>query len=308
MEQLRHMVTFARVAQAGSFSGGARRLGVTSSVASKHVARLEQALGARLLIRGSRRLSLTEVGSAYLEYCARIAEEFEQADRAASRLQAAPSGLLRISAPPAFVTRHVVPHLAEFHRRYPDIRVEFDLSNRLVDLAEDGFDLALRAVRAPPPALASQRLAPLRAVLCASPDYLRRRGTPRALDELAAHDCLTFSFRGLLGSWTFRVDGSDVEVPVRGLFSANTVEPLQGMALAGLGIAQLPTFMIGQDLQDGRLLRVLSALEPRGGAALFAVWLPQPFLPPKLRCFIDFLSEIYGDPPYWDAGPLAEAS
>ncbi|MEK6806238.1 MAG: LysR family transcriptional regulator [Pseudomonadota bacterium] len=304
MQQLTYMVTFARVAQAGSFAGGARRLGLTTSAASKHIAKLERALSAKLLNRSTRALSLTEAGHAYLAHCTRVADEFDSAERAVTRLQARPAGRLRVSVPPAFVTRHVVPHLPEFHRRFPDVRIEFDASNRMVDLAEDGFDLALRIVRTPPPALAARPLAQLRAVLCAAPAYLKLRGTPRRAEDLTQHDCLTFT---QIDQWAFRRDGTEINVPVQSLFDATALEPLRLMALEGLGVTQMPTFLVGDDLQHGRLQRLLPDHELLSETTLYAIHLPQPYLPPKLRCFIDFLASRYAPAPYWDQGLFGAA-
>jgi DNA-binding transcriptional LysR family regulator len=301
MEQLTHMVTFAHVVQTGSFAAAARRLGVATSVTSKHVAKLEKKLGARLLNRSTRRLSLTEAGAAYFEHCARIVEEIDSSGNAIERLQARPCGLLRVTAPPSFVTQHLVPMLGEFRRRYPDVDLEFDVSNRLIDLAQEGFDLALRVTRTPADNLIARKLAHLRVVLCASPAYLKKRGIPQEAGDLASHDCLLFSLADPDANWRFQSRGRIIKVPVRAAFRANAADPLHQLALEGMGIAMLPSYMVGQDIQHNRLVQLLPDLLPDSETDFYAVYLPHRYVAPKLRAFVDFLVEQIGPEPYWDA-------
>lgn len=302
MEHLTQMVTFAHVVQSGSFAAAARRLGVATSVTSKHVSKLEKKLGARLLNRSTRRLSLTEAGAAYFEHCARIVEEIDSSGNAIERLQARPCGLLRVTAPPSLVTQHLVPMLGKFRQRYPDIDLEFDVSNRVVDLAQEGFDLALRVTRIPADNMIARKLAYLRMVLCASPSYLQARGTPRQINELESHDCLLFSLADPEATWRFRLDGQLVTVPVRAVFRANATDPLYQLALGGMGIALLPSFVAGQDIREGRLIQLLPEYQPDYGSDLFAMYLPHRYVAPKLRVFVDFLLEQIGSEPYWDVG------
>ncbi|MGH8519084.1 MAG: LysR family transcriptional regulator, partial [Panacagrimonas sp.] len=207
-----HMVTFARVVEANSFAVAARRLGVTTSVASKHVAKLEQSLGARLLNRSTRKLSLTEAGEAFYAYCVRLIEELEASEQAIARTQAELRGALRVSVPPSMMAMHIAPTLAEFRRRHPLLELEFDLTNRVVDFSEEGYDMALRVTRRPAPELISQRLALLNLCVVASPDYLRDHGTPERLADLAGHECLLFSLDQDPNAWDLRPpDGESAE-------------------------------------------------------------------------------------------------
>jgi DNA-binding transcriptional LysR family regulator len=300
MEHLPHMVTFAHVVKAGSFAAAARRLGMSTSVTSKHVAKLEKQLGARLLNRSTRRLSLTEVGAAYFEHCARIVEEIESSGRVIEGLQAKPCGLLRVTAPPSFVTLHLIPMLAEFRQRYPDIDLEFDVSNRVIDLALEGFDLALRVTRSPADNMIARKLAHLRVVLCASPAYLKARGEPRHADELAGHDCLLFSLADPEPQWRFRAQGKVIQVAILAAFRANATDPLHQLALGGMGIAQLPSYMVADDIRHQRLVQLLPEIQPENESDLYAVYLPHRYVAPKLRVFVDFLMERIGPVPYWD--------
>lgn len=303
------MVTFARVVEANSFAAAAKRLGVTTSVASKHVAKLEKSLGARLLNRSTRKLSLTEAGGAFYEHCARLIEELEASDQAIADAQSELRGALRISAPPSMVALHIAPALGEFRRRYPKLELEIDLSNRVVDFSEEGYDMALRVTRQPAaPELCSRLLAPLNVRLVAAPEYLRARGTPQHPRELSGHECLLFSLDEDPTQWGFQSPaGESLSVPVQGAFRSNVMEPLYKMVLHGLGIAQLPTYMIGEDVRRGRLVHLLRDWHGYEGAQIYAVWPRHRRDSRKVRLFVEFLAEQFGDEPYWDRA-LREAA
>jgi DNA-binding transcriptional LysR family regulator len=296
-EDIAYMVTFARVVKAGSFAGAARRLNVTSSVASKHVAKLEKALGVRLLNRSTRKLSLTEAGTAYYEHCARIVEEIDSSRHAIARLQAAPRGLLRVTAPVTFASTRLGPILREFFTRHPDVQIDLNASNRIADLAEDGFDVAVRIARTLPPNVVARQLRPVRWHLCASPEYLEREGEPVHPANLTRHNCLTFSAPGAGPIWHFVRGAERVEVPVHGSLQANMAEALHDLALAGGGLTLLPGYMAGRDIAGGRLKRLLADWEIESGSNLYAVYLPTRYLAPKVRVFVDFLVERFGERP-----------
>ncbi len=300
MEHLPQMVTFAYVVQTGSFAAAARRLGVATSVTSKHVSKLEKMLGARLLNRSTRRLSLTEVGAAYYEHCARIVEEVDSSVRSIEGLQARPCGLLRVTAPPSFVTQHMIPMLGEFRRRYPEVDLEFDASNRVIDLAQEGYDLALRVTQTPAPNMIARKLAHLKVVLCASPAYLEARGTPRKPADLTKHDCLVFSLTHPEPVWNIRSASEVIPVTVKAAFRANTVDPLHQLALGGMGVAPLPLYLVAEDIKHKRLVHLLPDCQPGSESDLYAVYLPHRYIAPKLRAFVDFLIEQIGPEPYWD--------
>lgn|SRR5690349_15882673 len=294
MEDLAYMVTFARVVKAGSFAGAAKRLGMTSSVASKHVAKLEKALGVRLLNRSTRKLSLTEAGAAYYEYCARIVDEVESSKTAIAQLQAAPRGLLRVTAPVTFANTRLGPILREFFGRYPDIQIDLNASNRLVDLAEEGFDVAVRIARTLPPNVVARELRPVHWHLCGSPEYLEREGVPQHPSNLTRHNCLTFPAPAQPVIWHFARGSERVEVPVHGSLQANMVEALHDLARSGSGLTLLPGYIAGRDIREGKLRAVLADWQIESGSSLYAVYLPTRYLAPKVRVFVDFLLEKFG--------------
>lgn len=302
LDELPYLVTFAHVVQAGSFAGGAERLGMTASVASKHVAKLERTLGARLLQRSTRKLSLTEAGAAYYAHCARVVEELEQSREAVARLQAEPSGRLRISGLNSFIAAVVAPLMPEFLERHPKIDVEIITSDKPVDLAEDGYDLALRITGAPSPQLVARALTPLRFITCASPAYFAAHGTPAHPHELVRHQTLGFPASLNDGIWRFMHRGEQVEVPIRPRFAVNNMDALRRLALAGSGITLLPTYLIGDDLRAGRLVAGMPGFTGFSQPTLYAVYLPNRYGSPKLRAFVEYLSAKIGTPPFWDRG------
>lgn len=293
------MVTFARVVEAKSFSAAARGMGASKSRVSKAITRLERALGARLLNRSTRGLSLTEVGAAFYEHCSRIAEEAAQAEQVVNQLHSEPRGVLNVTASVAFGTLHVVPALPEFLGHYPALAIDMAITDRIVDLVEEGYDVAIRITRDPAPNLVARKLASVHRVICATPDYFNRRGVPLIPADLARHNCLHYTqFRGP-GEWRLKGPEGEITVPVAGSLRINDDEALSQAVLGGLGVALLPTFLIGKELQSGTLQAVLSNYVPLD-RHIFAVRLPNVHLPPKVRAFIDFLAERFGPEPYWD--------
>jgi len=301
MEDLNYVLTFTRVVQSGSFAAAGQRLKLAPSVVSKHVAKLEQALGTRLLQRSTRKLSLTDAGSAYFEHCARIVEELEQSQHAIARLQAEPSGRLRVSSLNSMIETVVAPLLPEFLRRHPKIELEIVTSDRIVDLAEEGFDLALRITSTPGPLLVARRLAPIHFVVCATPEYLARHGRPQHPQELLQHNCLGFP-GAMERDFEFVHAGEQIRIPIQGNFRVNNLNALRQLALAHAGITLLPTYAIGADLAEGRLIMPLPDWRGFRNSALYAVHLPNRYGTPKLRAFVDYLMQSIGDPPYWDRG------
>lgn len=293
MEELAHIVTFARVVKAGSFAGAARQLKLSGPVASKHVAKLEQALGVRLLNRSTRKLSLTEAGAAYYEHCVRIVAEVESSKSALAQLQAQPRGLLRVTAPVPVAAR-LGPMLRDFLARHPGVQLDLDASNRVVDLAAEGFDVAIRVAREPPPQVVARRLCGIRAQLCAAPEYLRREGVPRQPADLLRHNCLTIPSAMQGGVWHFLRAGERVEVAVRGTVQSDVVEALHDLALAGAGITLLLGDTAAGAIREGRLTPLLTDWQIESGAALYAVHLPTRHLAPKVRAFVEFMAERIG--------------
>jgi DNA-binding transcriptional LysR family regulator len=299
MQNLNDMVTFARVVEAGGFSEAARQMGVSKSGVSKSIAKLELSLGVRLLNRSTRGLSLTEIGAAFHEHCIRITEEAAQAAEVVGRLQSEPRGVLRVTAPVAFGRLHVAPAVAEYLSRYPRLKLDMTITDRMVDLVSEGYDVAIRIRREPSLHVVARELAPVRRVVCATPDYFERRGIPTVPHDLTEHNCLHYTHFGTQGEWRFQSAGGEIVVPVKGSLRIDDDDTLAQAVLSGLGIAMLPTFIIGRELQAGRLRSVLSDYVPLE-RRIYAVHLPNVRLPVKIRAFIDFLQDRFGPEPYWD--------
>jgi DNA-binding transcriptional LysR family regulator len=288
MDDLNDVLVFTRVADLGSFTAAAQRLSLPKSSVSARVARLEARLGARLLERSTRKVRLTAVGARYHEHARRVILELEQAAAAVERFRSAPSGTLRISA--ALVMGQVLlrPVVTEFMRLHPAVQVVVELSNRRVDLLEEGFDVAVRAGTLPDSALVARRLGQAGARLFASPAYLKRRGVPRRPADLPDHDLLEGSPTLSNAGWTLRHDRGDAveQVAARFRLVANDAVVLQAAALEGLGIASLPTFTIQDDLAAGRLKTVLPDWSTRH-LDIHAVFPSHKSLSPALRAFVD---------------------
>ncbi len=299
MADLNLMAVFARVVEAGSFSEAARRAGTSRSAISKAVAKLEKSLGAHLLNRTTRYLSLTEIGAAVAEHCARILEEATVAEKLVGSLSNEARGVLRVSASVAFGTLHVAPALAEFLPRHPELKIDLSITDRWVNLAEEGFDVAIHVSGDPPPNLVARPLAPVRRQLCATPDYFRRRGTPRTPADLVQHNCLDYTRSGEPGRWRFTGPEGEISVPINGPLHVDDDEALSQAVLGGLGVGLLPTFIVGKALQNGELQAVLSEYIPVE-RHVYAMYLPTRHLPNKVRVFIDFMLSHIGAEPYWD--------
>ncbi|MBL8481952.1 MAG: LysR family transcriptional regulator [Rhodocyclaceae bacterium] len=307
MDKLASMLLFAQVVEAHSFSAAARRAGIAKSAVSKRIAQLEADLKVRLINRSTRQLKLTEVGQAYYEHCARIAREAEDAAHTVANLAVAPRGLLRVSASSTFTMLHMAPLLAGFLRRYPEVRLEVEATDRVVDLLAEDFDLALRISMGPAENLVARKLVALRWSLCAAPDYLARRGQPATPADLARHDCLTHSSSLALSSWRFRRGDAVETVSVAGSCSVNNAETLRHMARAGAGVVLLPNYVVGEDIQSGRLIALLTEHVAFEESALYAVYKPARHMAPKQRVFIDYLVEVFAAPPPWERAQTAPA-
>lgn len=295
------LVVFAAVAEAEGFSAAARRLGVSKSQASAAVARLEARLGLRLLHRTTRRLSLTEAGQAALPHAQQAALAARDAEEAATSLRAAPRGVLRVNAPMSFGLLHVVPALGAFARRYPEIRVDLVLDDRRLDLVEGGFDLAVRIGDLADSSLVATPVGRNRNVLVASAAYLRQAGPPREPADLAGHAALVYTLSPTAREWALSRAQRREVVRVTGPLQANSSLALREAALQGLGIARMPWFVVGEDIEAGRLVRLFPDWElPGQGIHVLAA--SRAHAPPKVRVFTEFMRERFGDPPYWERG------
>jgi DNA-binding transcriptional LysR family regulator len=298
MSDFDDILAFTRVVELASYTKAARRLGISKSMVSRRVARLEAKLGTRLLVRSTRGLTPTEAGRLFAARAARSLAELEEAQAAVAEGEREPSGALRIAAPLSFGIMHLGPALAEFAQQYPRVAIDVAFSDRFVDLVEDGCDAALRIGILKDSSLVGRKLSPIRALLAASPNYLARHGRPATPRDLLQHRCLTYSGAGSEEQWRFRVGGRWQAIKPAGLFRADNGEALRDAAVAGLGITALPSFILSPALESGALEPILTdfAVPERGLYILRHGGAP----PLRLRLLIDFLAARFGPEPYWD--------
>jgi DNA-binding transcriptional LysR family regulator len=302
MENLEDIAIFVKVVDVGSFTGAAEALESSQPAVSKSVTRLEQKLGVRLLNRTTRRISLTEAGTALYAQASKALALLDNAQLDVGRFQTEPRGTLRISAPTAFTVLHLRHRLARFLERFPHVTLDLVLEDRVVDIVEEGYDAAIRIGVLASSTLIARRLAPCRQVLCASPAYLASRGSPEAVEDLLNHNCIVYTLGRDARLWrVLAEDGREIALPVRGNAYVNNGLLEQVFALEGVGIAILPTFYVGDALREGRLVRVLERLQlPELG--VYFVYPDRRNLLPKLKALLDFLVESFAGEADWDHG------
>lgn len=299
MDRLAALSSFAKVVESGSFARAAERLSLSTSAVSRQVADLEAHLDVRLLNRTTRRLSLTEAGQAFYERCVQLLADLEEAEASVRPMTLEPKGTLRITCGVTFGERYLAPALAEFASLHPSITFDLDLSDRAADLVEEGFDLAIRIGTIGAQTLVSRRLGSTALVCCASPDYLRRRGTPEAPGDLATHDCLAYTLSTLQQTWSFTArDGTTVEGAASVRHRANSGRMLATMAVAGMGIVLEPDFIVAPDVCAGRLVRVLADYQPPR-SPIAAVYPSRRHLSAKVRSLVDFLAARFAAKAEW---------
>jgi DNA-binding transcriptional LysR family regulator len=289
VDRLTSLTAFVRVVDSGGFSAAGRRLNMSTTMVSNHVQALEERLGARLLNRTTRKVSLTEVGKAYYDRCIQILADLEQADDIAGALQSTPRGTLRIYTA-THVVQFIAPVVAEFLSTYPDVKVDLTMGERTIDLIDEGFDVAIRLTPPPDSSLIVRSLATWRHVLCCSPGYLEKHGPLRQLSELADHNCVRHALYPYEDGWHF-VDrkATPASVRVSGNLISNSGETLRRAALQGVGICLAPGFLVTDDLESGHLIRLLSEYRPIE-FAMNAVYPHRHHLSAKVRSFIDLLA------------------
>lgn len=292
------MRTFRRVVECGGFAAAARALNLSNAAVSGHVRDLEDALGTALLVRTTRKVSLTEAGRAYFDRCARILDEIDDVERSLGSLQAAPRGLLRVNAPMAMGVTAFAPAIARFGLHHPEVTVDLVLNDRTVDMVEEGFDVSLR-VRAslPDSSLIARRLCTMPLVLCGSPDYIARAGEPRTPGDLARHRTLVYTLAAEPGRWTFQKDGRVMVHVAEPALSANSSLALRHGVIEGLGLSILPLCYIAADLAAGRVRRLMTDHEI-GTATVYAIYPSGRHLSPKVRAFVDFMARSFAQPPW----------
>jgi DNA-binding transcriptional LysR family regulator len=300
MDRLRSIEVFVAAIEEGSLAAAARRFGLSAAMAGKHVGAIEAELNARLLHRTTRRLSLTDVGQTYYERCKRILEAFDEARREASDSQSTARGVLRVAAPVTFGAMHLGEVVARYMEDHPHVNVEVLLGDRYVDLIDSGVDVAIRIGQLDDPALVTRRLAPCRMVVCASPAYLKRHGAPRKPADLMRAQRLAFSEAVSAGDWTL-YDGKNrayaIDGPCR--MTANNTQMLLAAAMAGAGVAYGPTFVFGPHIRRGELVALLPSYRA-AELTIQAVYPSARRIPLKVRRFVDYLAETFGDEPPWD--------
>lgn len=300
MDKLEAMAAFTRVVAKGSYAEAGRELGLTRSAVSKAVMELEQILGVRLLDRTTRRVSPTEAGRAYYERCLDVLSQIEETELQVSRLNDEPRGTLRINAPMSFGIRYLGEAVAELSAAHPDLKVELILNDRFIDPLEEGVDVTVRIGTLADSSLIARKLAPARRVLIASPGYIAQYGRPKTPGDLINHRCLAYG-QSTVNSlrWQLTRGEETITVPVASQLCSNNGEILRAAAIAGNGIAKLPTFIVGHDISEGRL-EVLMPDYPPTELGIYALYAPNRYLAAKTRVLIDHLAERFGGTPEWD--------
>ncbi|WP_027133407.1 LysR family transcriptional regulator [Geminicoccus roseus] len=299
MDQLTGMRVFAAIVDKNGFAPAAEALGMSKTMVSKHLAAIEDRLGVRLLHRTTRKVGLTEIGTEYLRRCQDILQLVEEANGHLLESGQHPRGLLRVNAPVSFSELHLASCIGDYRRLHPDVQLDLVVNDRVIDLIEEGFDIAVRIGRLKDSSLVARRLAPAHIVLAASPAYLEARGVPERPDDLVGHDCLLYAYAAERDEWRFESEGRSCTVRVHGPISSNNGGILMQAAIDGQGIVALPTFIAGKALRDGRLVEILARYKPQD-RAIYAVFPANRHLSPKVRSFVDFLVTRFGGRPYWE--------
>jgi DNA-binding transcriptional LysR family regulator len=294
------MRVFTTVVDLGSFSKAAEHLDLSRGMTSRYVAAVETRLGVRLLNRTTRHISLTEAGNEYHQHALEILSLVERAESAAGQSVAKPRGTLRISAPMSFGKRSLGPVIEAYLREYPEVKLDLNLSDRTVDLVEEGVDLAIRITRRPDAQLVARPLSKAGVILCASPAYLRNHGMPKSPGDLTRHNCLTYAYWGDNTTWRFTRNGKETAVRVSGNCRCNNGELLASAAAAGLGLVCEPSFIVDEALRARKLIRVLPGWDAEP-LTVYAVYANRSFLPPKVRSLIDFLAAWFQKTPDWQS-------
>jgi len=302
MGQFRQISTFVEVVARGSLSAAARAEGIAPAMIGRRLDALEARLGVKLLQRTTRKLALTDEGTAFLEDCQRILAELEEAESAVAERSARATGHLMISAPAGFGRQHVAPLLPSFLAEHQDLTATLNMTDRVTDIVGEGIDVAIRIASLADSSLVSVKLADNERVVVAAPSYLKRHGTPETLADLARHNCLAISSEGSQRGWTFRENGKNVVLKVGGNMGCNDGQVLHEWALAGKGLAWRSMWEVGSEIEAGKLRTVLADFAAPGND-IHAVFAQRRHLPLRVRAFVDFLRRAYAQPDYWRRKP-----
>ncbi|MDC0609414.1 LysR substrate-binding domain-containing protein [Vibrio sp.] len=302
MDKLDTMRAFTVVVQENSFSKAADKLEISPQLVSKYVSSLEESLETRLLNRTTRKISVTEAGRAYYERCMQVLIDIEEMENSLANLHQNISGRLSVSAPMSFGIKHLPNLLAAFKEKYPDVTVDINLTDKKIDLVEEGVDVALRIGKLTSSSLIAKKITDIHICVCASPDYLQKFGEPKVPSELEQHRYLKYSYADSSVFLSGLANRKDT-LNLKSHLTSNNGDILVAAAIAGEGIAIQPTFIAGEALANGKLKRILTDYEPEP-LGLYAVYVNRKFLAGKVRSFIDFVNDFYEDVPYWDVGVL----
>ncbi|WP_104204831.1 LysR family transcriptional regulator [Billgrantia saliphila] len=293
------LATFALVVETGNFTRAAERLGVSKSVVTRRISALEASLNVRLFNRTTHHVTPTDIALAFYERTRRILDDLDEAVDAVVSASAEPRGLVRMAAPLAFTTMHLLPAVATLLEQYPQFEVQIEQDDRYLDLVAEGFDMAIRIGALKDSTLIARRLAPIRRLVVCSPAYANRHGIPATPQELHDHDCLIYTNATPAEQWRFLVDGKWESIRTKGRFKGNNAEMLRDAALRGLGLAALPAFIVGKEIDRGDLTAVLLDY-PLKDSTLYAVYPPTRRLANKVRTVVDFFAERFAGQPYWE--------
>ncbi len=299
MDKIETIRAFLKVVETGGFTPAAREMNLSRSAVSKYVSHLENDLGTQLLNRTTRQVKATETGAAFYDRCVTILSDLRDAELSVTNLQENPMGNLKINAPMSFGTLHLSGAVVDFMEKYPDINVQAVLNDRFVDPVQEGYDVTIRIADLPDSSLIAKKLTPANRVLCASPQYIANSDQLRHPKDLRNHPCLHYGYLATGNVWRFQSDSKDISVQINGILCSNNAEILHNGVLRGMGIALLPTFIVGPDLQSGRLVPLLQEFE-LSALGIYALYPPNRQLSTKVRLFIDFLAERFGNTPSWD--------
>ena len=299
MDRLKSMEVFVKVVESGSFIAASEALNISRPMASKYVQRLEEELGVRLLNRTTRTVSMTEAGRSFYLRCQNIFVEIDDAVSEVSDLHVEPRGALRINGPISFGRDHLTRAVSDFQARYPDISVDLTLNDRIVDIVDEGFDLAVRVGKLRDSSMIARRLAPSRMIACAAPSYLATRGAPETPADLADHNCLIYAYSSYAGVWRFEKGISEETVSIDGDFRSNFGEAVVAAAVAGRGVILEPSFLVAARIAEGALTPILTDYQV-AASDIHAVYPQSRLLPQKVRVFVDHLVDVFGPNPYWD--------
>lgn len=297
-ERAEEMTVFVRAVELGGFSSAARALGLTPSAVSKSISRLEDRLGVRLLNRTTRSLTTTPEGETFLERSRRILADIDEAEQEITRFRTAPRGLLRLHVSVAFGLHQLPPVLPAFLARYPEVRLDITMSDRVPDFAEEGIDVAVRSGEVPDENLIARRICLMERVICAAPSYLRKHGTPRTPDDLLGHNCLLVTSQPNLADWPFDTSEGLRNVKVGGTVTANNAETAVQLAILGLGVIRLGDIIVGDPLRRKQLVPLLQRAHHVEPVPIHALYLPGRHRSPKVAAMVDFLLEHFSHAPW----------